>query len=111
MTDQPGSAPDDAATAAPAPPVTTPGTLTFHCTQCGARLEYAPGTTSLKCPYCGHLQAVAAIDTVVEEHSFDAWAAVPPKPRAAVGSYRLGCHRCGPRAGRHHPPAHCPFSR
>src|SRR4051812_40536179 len=37
MTDQPGSAPDDAATAAPAPPVTTPGTLTA-----GARRQPPP---------------------------------------------------------------------
>jgi Zn finger protein HypA/HybF involved in hydrogenase expression len=109
MTDQPGSAPDDAATAAPAAPVTTPGTLTFHCSQCGARLEYAPGTTSLKCPYCGHLQAVAAIDTVIEEHSFDAWAAVPPKPRAAVGSYRLVCHRCGAQTDSDNLSDTCPF--
>src|SRR3954454_14574777 len=109
MTDHPGSAPDDAATAAPAPPVTTPGTLTFHCTQCGARLEYAPGTTSLKCPYCGHVQAVAAVGTVIEEHSYDAWAALLPKPRAAVGSRRLVCHRCGAQTDSDNVSDTCPF--
>ena len=109
MSDQPGRPADDAATAAPAPPVTTPGTLTFHCSQCGARLEYAPGTTSLKCPYCGHLQAVAAIDTVIEERSFDAWAALPPKPRAAVGNYRLVCHRCGAQTDSDNLSDSCPF--
>jgi len=25
----------------------------IKCKQCGAKLEFAPGTTSLKCPYCG----------------------------------------------------------
>ena len=41
------------------------------------RLEYAPGTASLRCPYCGHLQDVPATTDVVEEHSYDAWAALP----------------------------------
>src|SRR3954449_6214283 len=108
MTDQP-VAPDDARTAAPAPPVTTPGTLTFHCSQCGARLEYAPGTTSLKCPYCGHTQAVAAIDTLIEEHSYDAWAAVPPKPGRPAGSYRMVCHRCGAQTDSDNLSDTCPF--
>jgi len=27
--------------------------LAFPCTQCGAELEFAPGTKHLKCPYCG----------------------------------------------------------
>lgn len=26
----------------------------FSCAKCGAKLEYAPGTTVLKCPYCAH---------------------------------------------------------
>jgi LSD1 subclass zinc finger protein len=32
----------------------------YHaCTGCGAKLEFAPGTSSLKCPYCGAQNAIA----------------------------------------------------
>lgn len=109
MSEQPGTPTDDAATAGPAPPVGQPGTLTFHCSSCGARLEYAPGTTSLKCPYCGHAQEVAAVSTAIEEHSYDAWAALPPKPRAPAGTYRLTCHRCGAQTDSDNLSDACPF--
>lgn len=42
----------------------------FPCGQCGARLEYAPGTSILKCPYCGHENPIADTPTVVEELDF-----------------------------------------
>jgi LSD1 subclass zinc finger protein len=109
MSEQPGTPSDDTATAAPAPPVAQPGTLTFHCSSCGARLEYAPGTTSLRCPYCGHVQEVAAITTVIREHSYDAWAALPPKPHAPTGRYRLTCHRCGAQTDSENLSDTCPF--
>src|SRR3954465_7500774 len=105
----PAPTPDAAGAAATPGPAARPASRTFPCSQCGARLEYAPGTTSLKCPYCGHTQAVAAIDTVIEERSFDAWVALPPQPRAAVGSYRLVCHRCGAQTDSDNLSDTCPF--
>ena len=33
-------------------PVTSAGEKRFPCGQCGAKLEYKPGSTVLKCPYC-----------------------------------------------------------
>lgn len=30
------------------------GLQQFACAECGAKLEYIPGTTVLKCPYCAH---------------------------------------------------------
>ena len=32
----------------------------MKCQGCGANIEYAPGTTVLRCPYCGHEQQLAA---------------------------------------------------
>ena len=32
----------------------------YPCSACGAKLEFAPGTTSLKCPYCGAQAAIPA---------------------------------------------------
>jgi LSD1 subclass zinc finger protein len=109
MSDQPGTPPGDAVSAAPAPSVSPPGALTFHCSSCGARLEYAPGTTTLRCPYCGHVQEVTAASAVVQEHSYDAWAAVPPKPRAPAGTYRLTCGRCGAQTDSDNLSDSCPF--
>lgn len=34
---------------------------TFPCGSCGAKVEFAPGTTTLKCPYCGHQQEIAPV--------------------------------------------------
>ncbi|MEN3356240.1 MAG: hypothetical protein V7637_222 [Mycobacteriales bacterium] len=74
---------------------TTATTGHFACPSCGSRVEFAPGTTALRCPYCGFEQAVAAVDTVIEEHSYEAWAAVPRKPVAQLGQYVYKCQGCG----------------
>ena len=69
--------------------------LQYPCSSCGARVEYAPGTTALKCPYCGFEQQIAATDAVITEHDYSAWAALPDKPRARLGTYVLQCSQCG----------------
>ncbi|MBL8048546.1 MAG: hypothetical protein JNJ45_07685 [Chthonomonas sp.] len=47
----------------------------YKCQQCGADLEFKPGSTNLKCPYCGHEQAirveVSAIEEMPLEHFFE----------------------------------------
>jgi LSD1 subclass zinc finger protein len=70
------------------------GTLHFPCHACGSRVEYAPGTTSLRCPYCGTVQQIAPTEDVIEEHSFDAWTATP-KPMARTGEHVYTCSGCG----------------
>jgi hypothetical protein len=83
----------------PAQQPAVPGPLTplhYPCGQCGARLEYSPGTTTLQCPYCGFRQSVATpVDDVVEEHPYDRWAGMPTKPRAQLGAHVLQCRQCG----------------
>jgi LSD1 subclass zinc finger protein len=37
------------------------------CKQCGAKLVYAPGTTSLKCEYCGAENEIHVEPTIIEE--------------------------------------------
>ena len=46
----------------------------FPCKNCGANLQFAPGTTSLVCPYCGTTNEIAppAASDVVEELDFAA---------------------------------------
>lgn len=42
----------------------------FPCISCGARVEYEPGTTELKCPYCGAANVIARPAEVVREEDF-----------------------------------------
>lgn len=72
-------------------------TQNYPCPGCGARIEFAPGSTGLRCPYCGYEQEVAPTDEVIEEHDYDEWAAVPSKPVAQVGKYVYTCTGCGAR--------------
>ncbi len=87
----PGGPPegDNAASAA------GPAVRTFPCTGCGARLEYAPGTTVMLCPYCGFTQQLAAPDDDrIDEHDYVAWQTSPIKPTARLGEHLLSCPRC-----------------
>jgi DNA-directed RNA polymerase subunit RPC12/RpoP len=46
------------------------GVRQFPCTQCGAKVEFAPGTNELECPYCGHRTAIPGSDAAIEERDF-----------------------------------------
>lgn len=101
-----GPGPDPYADPVPAPggtgepdPRPTPsGVLTFPCGRCGARLEFAPGTRSLRCPYCGFEQEVPQDGSLsIDEHDFVAWQTSPIKPTARLGEHLLVCPRCGAR--------------
>lgn len=48
------------------------GVRQFPCTQCGAKVEFAPGTDALECPYCGHRTEVPASTDGVVERDFGA---------------------------------------
>jgi DNA-directed RNA polymerase subunit RPC12/RpoP len=56
--------------APPPPDGVVQGTRQFPCVQCGAKVEFAPGTDSLRCPYCGHETQVPASAEVIEEIDF-----------------------------------------
>ena len=68
--------------------------LSFTCPNCGSQIYYAPGTTSLRCGACGSVQTIEPTGTI-GEHSYDAWAALPPKPVATIGEQVLVCQGCG----------------
>src|SRR5438046_86503 len=42
----------------------------FPCKQCGASLEYAPGTQEVVCKYCGAVNRIPDAQTRVEEEDF-----------------------------------------
>jgi DNA-directed RNA polymerase subunit RPC12/RpoP len=82
----------------------------YPCAACGARLEFAAGTTALQCPYCGHQQEVVlAAERMVREHSFDAWLYSENKPTGHVGTYGVHCSGCGARTETDMLSDACPF--
>ncbi|MGH8793277.1 MAG: hypothetical protein ACRDXX_11605 [Stackebrandtia sp.] len=67
---------------------------TYPCQGCGAHVEFAPGTTALQCPYCGHSQQIEA-GGKVREHSFDKLAAKPRRSADQIPAFRYVCQQCG----------------
>jgi DNA-directed RNA polymerase subunit RPC12/RpoP len=62
-------------------PETRPPTLSkappagkkFPCPQCGARLDFHPGSRTLTCPYCGHRVEIAPDSKGVQEKPFEVY--------------------------------------
>jgi DNA-directed RNA polymerase subunit RPC12/RpoP len=82
----------------------------YPCAECGARLQFAAGTTSLQCPYCGHQQEVVVqAEQLVREHSFTDWLASADKPTGHVGAYAVQCSGCGARTETDKLSDACPF--
>jgi hypothetical protein len=67
----------------------------YPCSNCGANVEFAPGTSVLKCPYCGAETPLAPTGTRVREHSFVEFAGLPRKPVTAVAANVFTCRGCG----------------
>ena len=52
-------------------PAPAAGAHQFKCKQCGARLEFAPGTEAMACPYCAAKNEIAKSPEHVEELDFE----------------------------------------
>ncbi len=67
----------------------------FPCKQCGAMLQFEPGTRALKCQYCGTLNEIAASEAAIEELDYARQLlelqTTQPKLDAAV----IHCDGCG----------------
>ena len=67
----------------------------YPCSNCGANVEFAPGTSVLKCPYCGAETPLAPTGARVREHSFAEFAGLPRKPIAELAPNVFTCRGCG----------------
>jgi LSD1 subclass zinc finger protein len=68
---------------------------TFPCVSCGAKLSFAPGTTTLRCAYCAAENAIAADDARVEELDLEAWLKSLQGMAEYVEEERVRCEKCG----------------
>jgi len=82
---------------------------TYPCGGCGARLEFAPGSTSMQCPYCGFRQEIAAGDREIREIAYGELATLPRKPVASIGAYVFVCQRCSARTETNETASVCQF--
>src|SRR5688572_20648830 len=67
----------------------------FPCKQCGANLRFAPGTRSLKCPYCGTLNEIAETVERIEELDFNAHFANCCTEDQMEERVTVRCNTCG----------------
>jgi DNA-directed RNA polymerase subunit RPC12/RpoP len=67
----------------------------FPCKNCGANLQFAPGTSALVCPYCGTRNEIAVpADARVEEIDF-AQTVNDLAPEELVETLAVRCNTCG----------------
>lgn len=90
---------------------TIPDLRRFPCSNCGAKLEFAPGTTSLVCPFCQTQNTISGADKPVEERDFRAAVAELAHAAAKVEHFSVKCDACGAEINK--PPSvtsmTCPF--
>jgi len=70
----------------------------YGCNSCGADLQYAPGTFSMKCPYCGNETSIPmdAQKPVVEHDIAELDRMPPPTPAFYAPDMKsLSCKQCG----------------
>lgn len=67
---------------------------TYPCSDCGAQLQFAPGTTALACPYCGAQQQIAPAQRQVAEHSYEQLGAKPRRNPQDVPANLFVCTGC-----------------
>lgn len=67
----------------------------FPCRACGAKLSFAPGTTSLKCEYCAAENVFDEKDEVVEELDLESWLKKLESESETHEQEHLKCKNCG----------------
>lgn len=67
----------------------------FKCHQCGAKLTYAPGTSSLKCGYCDFENKIPKSEQDIEELDFRAHLAKMQDDEVTEEKLFIKCGSCG----------------
>jgi DNA-directed RNA polymerase subunit RPC12/RpoP len=65
------------------------------CGQCGAKLDFAPGTLSLKCPYCGFEMQISLAETPIAEHNYQDFLKNAAGEKESYEAQRIQCAKCG----------------
>ena len=83
----------------------------FPCRQCGAKLEYQPGTSAQRCPYCGAENAIEHSAETIHELDYNAVLADAANTAETIDVITVKCTACGAESTK--PPnvtaGQCPF--
>jgi LSD1 subclass zinc finger protein len=71
------------------------GQRQFPCKQCGANLQYMPGTKTLTCPYCGTINEIPESQERVEEVDFRTALANLAAKEPVQETLAVKCNVCG----------------
>lgn len=73
----------------------TVGAHQFTCPNCGAALEFAPGTAGMVCPYCAAKLDIAPPTEGSVKLDYVGYANAPHTPVAELAACTLACKNCG----------------
>ncbi len=78
-------------------PESVPGAIQkqFPCKQCGAQLDFAPGTLTLKCPYCGSETPIPQCEDHIEELDYQEYLQKLAEEHETHEEHRVKCEKCG----------------
>ena len=83
----------------------------FPCKQCGAKVDYAPGTSTLKCTYCSAETLIPTSEEHIEELDYNQYLAKVADEHETQEAKRVTCDKCGAETTM--PPeqaaGNCPF--
>jgi predicted RNA-binding Zn-ribbon protein involved in translation (DUF1610 family) len=65
------------------------------CGQCGAKLDFAPGTSALKCPYCGFELPISQSAAPIAELDYQAFLEKAVGEKETLDAQRIQCNKCG----------------
>lgn len=88
-----------------------PNPQRYPCGNCGAQLEFQPGTTELVCPYCGHREAIPASAEEIRELDFNTYLAKIQTDVRDETDQVLHCNSCSAEftLGPYKASDSCPF--
>ena len=66
----------------------------FPCGQCGAKVEFVPGTAALECPYCGHSNPIPQSEEDIRELDFRGHLAGLAEQEETVEIQTVRCDTC-----------------
>lgn len=71
------------------------GVQQHTCIRCGAKIDFAPGTSSLKCPYCGFESEIPQSETGVLELDYREFLEKAGNEKESSEAQRVQCDKCG----------------
>jgi DNA-directed RNA polymerase subunit RPC12/RpoP len=76
-------------------PEPAPAHRQFPCKQCGAKLDFAPGSESLKCPYCGGETPIPRSEAEIRELDYNEYLKKLAGEHETTEEHRVKCAKCG----------------